>query len=251
LGYAAGNNQAITAALENGNQPILLLNNDARIDEENMLRLLTSLDTHPKVGVIGPLLYDAENKDRLLTAGGQNMVRYLTSHISTVKKGLPLQMVDYIPGTVLLSRVDVFRTVGLLDAAYFFSGELPDWCYRARQKGYLSAVDTHARAYHTISRSSRFRETLYPYYIIRNRFLFIRKFYPHPAKALLFGFWRAYSLTLALKVQMQGKRFMAQAIRLGLGDGWQGRFGGQNERVLATCLKEEALLNPTQAEPQP
>lgn len=252
LGYAGGNNQAIAAALENGNNPILLLNNDAQIDEENLLRLLTSLDIHPKVGIVGPLLFDAEDKARLLTAGGQNVVRHLTSHISQVRGEVPLQFVDYIPGTVLLSRADVFRTVGLLDAAYFFSGELPDWCYRARQKGYLSAVDTQARAYHTVSRSSRFRKTLYPYYIIRNRFLFIRKFYAYSSKIWLFGFWTAYSLALSIKVQLAGKGYMAQAIRMGLWDGWRGRFGGQNERVLAACLKKlEDLPSSTPTEPQP
>jgi GT2 family glycosyltransferase len=162
------------------------------------------------------------------------MVRHLTSHISQVTTTEPIQFVDYVPGTVLISRAEVFRTVGLLDEDYFFGGELPDLCERARRHGYLSAVDTRGRAFHALSRSSEFRETLYPYYIIRNRFLFIRKFH-RVSKIPFYSFWICYSLALSLKVQLGGQPSMAQAVRLGLLDGLRGRFGGQNERVLSAC----------------
>jgi hypothetical protein len=78
------------------------------------------------------------------------------------------------------------------------------------------------------------RETLYPYYIVRNRFLFVRKFYPR-LKFLLYGFWGFYGLALSIKVQSTGKSVAAQAIRLGVWDGLRGKFGGQNERVKAVC----------------
>jgi len=39
LGFAGGSNRGIEAALAEGNAPILLLNNDARIGEENVIRL--------------------------------------------------------------------------------------------------------------------------------------------------------------------------------------------------------------------
>ncbi len=234
LGYAGGNNRALVEVLARGDAPILLLNNDAFMAEDDVISLIDTLQANPQIGFVGPLLFDAEQKDRLLTAGGQNLVCHLKSHISKVAAGEPVSIVDYVPGTVMLGQAEVFRTVGLLDENYFFSGETPDLCQRARQHGYLSAVDTRVRAFHTLSRSSKFRETLYPYYIIRNRFLFIRKFYGN-LKILFYGFWTLYSLALSLKVQLSGKLHTAQAVRLGLLDGLRGRFGGQNERVLAAC----------------
>ena len=234
LGYAGGNNQGLIEALASSDAPVLLLNNDASVTETAVVHLFKTLQAEPKIGIIGPLLFDAEQKDNLLTAGGQNIVRHLTSHISEVTIDERIQIVDYVPGTVLLGRIEVFRTVGLLDEDYFFSGELPDLCHRARQYGYLSVVDTRTRAYHTVSRSSTFRETLYVYYIIRNRFLFIRKFY-HNSKILFYGFWTLYSLALSLKVQLRGKLRTARAARLGLIDGLRGRFGRQNERVMSVC----------------
>jgi GT2 family glycosyltransferase len=114
--------------------------------------------------------------------------------------------------------------------------EVADLCMRARRQGYISVVDTRAHAYHALGRSSRLRETLHTYYIIRNRFLFISKFYSGPLKLLLRGFWTLYSLALGTKLVLSGKPATAQAVRLGLLDGLCGRFGGQNERVLACVI---------------
>ena len=233
LGFAGGNNRGIAEALPTGNAPILLLNNDAFIDEEDVIRLLDTLQDDGRIGFIGPLLFDAENRDRLLSAGGWDPARHHQSHILELTPGEPVHVVECVPGTVVMVRPEVFRTVGLLDEAYFFASEVADLCLRASQQGYVNAIDTRARAFHNLSRSSDLRSTLHTYYIIRNRFLLIRKFHRN-WKFLFYGFWTLYSLTLSLKVQLNGKLVTARAIRLGLLDGLRGRFGGQNERVLAT-----------------
>ncbi len=234
LGFAAGNNQGIVEALSTGDAPILLLNNDAWIEENDVIRLLETLQTHEQIGLIGPLLFDAEQKDRLLAAGSKDPARHHHSHNYELPTGEPVQIVECVPGTVIVGRAEVFRTVGLLDEDYFFSSEVADLCLRARQHGYLSAIDTRARAFHDLGRSSKFRDVLHAYYIIRNRFLLIRKFH-QKWKVLLYGFWTLYSLALSMKVQLNGKLSTAHAIRLGLLDGLRGRFGGQNERVLAVA----------------
>lgn len=232
LGFAGGNNRAIVEALSAGDAPILLLNNDAFIEEDAIIRLLDTLHANKQIGFIGPPLFDAEKKDKLLSAGAKNPARHHQSHILELPVGEPLRIVECVPGTVVVVRAEVFRTVGLLDEAYFFASEVADLCMQASRQGYISAVDTRARAYHNLSRSSRLRDTLHPYYIIRNRFLLIRKFHGNWG-VLFYGFWTLYSLVLSLKVQLTGKPATARAIRLGLLDGLCGRFGGQNDRVLA------------------
>ncbi|GAB4426670.1 MAG: glycosyltransferase family 2 protein [Anaerolineae bacterium] len=232
LGYAGGNNRAIVEALAAGDAPLLLLNNDAHIAETDVMTMLDTLAARPEVGIVGPLMFDGDRPDKLLAAGGQNIVWHLTSHLAGPPADEPVYPVDYIPGTVMLVRAEVFRRVGLLDEAYFFTGETPDFCYRAKLQGYLSVVETRARASHTISRS-KLRGTLYVYYIVRNRFLFLRKHYRR--QFWLFGFWALYCLALTVKLQLSGQSPTAKATWLGLADGWQGRFGGQNERVLAAC----------------
>jgi len=248
LGFSGGNNRGIVRALSTSDAPILLLNNDAFVEEQDIIRLLDTLKTDDRLGLIGPLIFDADRQDRLLSAGGRDIGRYINTHISTRREAQrlttnnkrtreaiadePVHQVDYVPGTVIVIRAEVFRTVGLFDEKYFFSGEVADLCERARQHGYASVVDTRARASHSLDRSSDLRETLHAYYTFRNRLLFIRKF-RHAQRASLYSFWILYGLGVSLKAQLQGQSTKARAVRLGLLDGLRGRFGGQNERVLS------------------
>ncbi len=242
LGFAGGTNRGLEQALAVGDAPILLLNNDASVAEAEVIRLIDTLQTDNRIGFIGPCLYDAENPERLLSAGGKNPVLHHHSHMAAPPTDEPVYPVMCVPGTVILVRAEVFHQVGWLDEAYFFGTEVADLCMQAkRQRGYLSFIDTRARAYHTLSRSSRFRETLYVYYIIRNRYLFIRKH--HRWHLWLYAFWILYGAALALKLRLNGKGHTAQAVYLGTLDGLQGRFGNQNERVLALVNQQPANLS--------
>lgn len=237
LGFAGGTNRGVAAALSQGDMPVLLLNNDAFIDESDLIQLLETLRENRQLGFIGPLLFDGEQQDKLLSAGGKNPIKYHQTRILKLPQASqPVRLVEYVSGTAILIRAEVFRAVGYLDEDYFFSTELADLCMRAKQAGYLSAIDTRARAFHQTSRSANLRDTLYVYYIIRNRFIFIRNS-PYKMKIFYYLFWAIYSLALALKLGITGQKATAQAVYLGLTDGLQGRFGGQNERVLAACSR--------------
>lgn len=239
LGFAGGNNRGITEALAARDAPILLLNNDALIGETDTARLLETLAADKCIGFIGPLLFDAEQKERLLAAGGGSPVKHHHSHFHTFSPEKPVFSVTYIPGTAIIGRAEVFRRVGLLDEAFFFSAEVADLCMRASRHGYFSVIDARARAFHTLGRSSQWRGTLYTYYIIRNRFILLRNH--HRWNIFLYAFWTLYSTALALKLQLSGSLQTAQVVRMGLLDGLQGRFGGQNERVLAVTNPQPSL----------
>jgi hypothetical protein len=235
LGFAGGTNQGIKRALAEGDQPLLLLNNDAQIGETDVRYLLETLQERAEVGLVGPLLFAAGPTPRLISAGGKNPVLHHHSRRRSYDPQQRHQVVEVISGTAVLIRSEVFRQAGLLDEAYFFSTELADLCARAKAKGYLSVIDTRAQAGHDVARSSAWRDTLYSYYIIRNRFLYIGKFYGFLPRACLRAVWGLYSLLLGLKLYLTGQSAPATAVLLGLADGWRGRFGGQNERVLAAC----------------
>jgi len=232
-GFAGGTNLGIAAALDDNADPILLLNNDAAIDEQDVQRLAMALAADEQLGAVAPLLYDGDAGQRLLSAGGRNIGRHIHTHVVLPPSARAPVAVDYVPGTVALVRAAVFREAGLFDETYFFSGEMADLCERARRLGYISAVDPSARAHHTLSRSSELRETLHAYYILRNRFLFVRKFM-RVERVLRYAFWIAYGVAASLQAALTGRPAQARALRLGLIDGLRGCFGGQNERVLAS-----------------
>ncbi|MBN1640740.1 MAG: glycosyltransferase family 2 protein [Anaerolineae bacterium] len=236
LGFAGGNNRAIAQLLSSDDRLILLLNNDAEVDERSVCRLISTLQAEPRVGIVGPPLYDADAPNRLLSAGGRDIALHVNSHLHAIAGDRPTYEVDYVPGTVVLIRARVFREVGLLDDRYFFGGEIADLCVRARRRGFASVIDRRARAMHALSRSSQIRETLHIYYVFRNRFLYVRKL--HRRRCLhLVTFWVAYGAGAALRSRLAGRRARARAIWLGVVDGLRGRWGGQNERVLGASAQ--------------
>ena len=147
LGFGGGNNRGLEQVLAHSDAPILLLNNDAIIAEQDMLLLVDALENQPQLGCIGPLLFDRAHPNKLISAGGRDISRYIQTHITQIVSA-PLQSVDYVPGTVILLRAKILREIGLFDETYFFSGETADLCERMRQKGYTCAVDTRAHALH-------------------------------------------------------------------------------------------------------
>ena len=228
-GFAGGSNLGIEAALGSGAEAVLLLNNDASVDAPSVAAMLATLGSDPAIGVVGPTLW---HRGRCISAGGRDIARHGTTHLRLREPATTLLDVDYVPGTVALVRRQVFERVGLLDEAYFFGGEMADLCHRARLCGFRSVTDPRARARHDLDRSSETRQTLHRYYIVRNRFLFVRKHYPR-RRAWLYPRWIARAALTALAALCRGNRRGARAVTLGVLDGVRGRFGGQNERVLA------------------
>jgi len=236
LGFAGGNNLALRRILSSQSDVVLLLNNDAVIAEDQVQHLLTELETHPRLGVVGPLLDERRGQEQVFTAGGRDIARYLGTRHKCPVSDLPaliathrLLDVDYVPGTVALVRAEVFRIVGLFDEDYFFSGEMADFCRRAGARGYASAICPCARATHEPGGGAR--STLYRYYTLRNRFLYIRKF--HPSQHALFACgWSAVGLAMASRSLVLGRPAEARAAWRALRDGLAGRFGNQNELFL-------------------
>jgi len=228
-GFAGGSNLGIEAALAGGSDAILLLNNDAAVDPSSVAAMLATLGSDPGIGVVGPTLW---HRGRCVSAGGRDIARYGVTHLRLPEPPAALLEVDYVPGTVALVRRQVFEAVGLLDEDYFFGGEMADLCHRARLRGLRSVTDPGARAVHDLDRSSRERRTLHLYYIVRNRFLFVRKHYPR-RRAWLYAVWTGRAALTAVAALGRGDPRRARAVALGVLDAVRGRFGGQNERVLA------------------
>jgi GT2 family glycosyltransferase len=243
LGFGGGCNVAIKKILSiksendsktNCYQYVLLLNTDAGLGKKNIEILVATLDENPKIGVVGPLIVKKSSPTAILSAGGLDPSVYTNTYSSNNLKiakkidcGEPFQ-VYYVSGTVALLRTSVISMMGLFDEDYFFSCEMADFCERIKEKGYICAVTPVARAWHDMEEAGSQRATLYLYYIIRNRFLFIRKFkrkYIFP----LFTYWLILGQYFMLKALFSGRYTSARAIGMALKDGVIGRYGGRNE----------------------
>ncbi|MDX1501220.1 MAG: glycosyltransferase family 2 protein [Thermoanaerobaculia bacterium] len=234
LGFGGGNNLALRRA---AGRYLLLMNPDAVMEEGDARRLLSVLDRRPDLFAVGPLIVQRWSNRERVTAGGRDIGRYPRTHqrLDELPPGTrdsrePIP-VRYVPGTaVLLRRREAIR-LGGFDEAYFFAGEMADLCERARAAGLSSAVLPSARAEHDMEEAGTGRTDLYPYYILRNRFLFVRR-HRRLGRFPLLAFWSAYGLAKMSQAVARGDHDRGRALGLAVLDGLRGRYGGANRRVL-------------------
>ncbi len=232
LGFAAGNNLALRQVLsERQAACLLLLNNDAVIEEETARRLLDTL-SRTEAGIVGPILRDPPPDMDLQAAGGLSPLWRVDTHMRHIPNTTKSYPVDYVPGTAILIAAEVFERVGLLDEDYFISGEIADFCLRARRQGYRPLIDPTVTVYHDTGRSSELRVAFYTYYFLRNRFLFVRKFHPR-LRWLLAPYWTLFGLMSVVTSWLQGNPRRARALLLGLRHGLSEQFGDRSTEVLA------------------
>ncbi len=230
LGFGGGNNLALRRTTATYG---FLLNNDAGLEEDDGRRLVALLDTRLDLAVVGPLITDRDEPNRVQAAGGRDIARHartslrpadLPSHWLASDAPYP---VDYVPGTAALLRLEAARAVGWLDERYFFAGEMADLCRRVRDLGWGCAVLPTTRAWHDRNGRPRERQALDAYYSLRNRFLYLRE---HPlaggrAQRLR---WVLLGLAGAGRDLTIGRPASARARVAALRDGLGGRFGGWN-----------------------
>jgi GT2 family glycosyltransferase len=238
LGYGGGNNLAIKRALAAGFQYVLLLNTDAEITFAGVSRLLERLKTHSQISIVGPIIQEGDDNSTWRLVGGRDIARHSLTRITVphgdVKKlpGYPIHEVDYVSGTVLLVRSSTLKEIGLFDEEYFFSGEIADFCKRARDMGHGICVDLEVEARHDTEQTPmHMRETLYAYYGLRNRFLYVKKHHARE-KIRYFSYWTIAGAFGFARALWHGKTAKARAIALALRDAYSGHFGNQNAKFL-------------------
>jgi len=230
LGFAGGNNLAIRKAVEDGMSHILLLNNDAAIDEDDVLEMLDLMSYRPEIAVIGPRLHEGI----AVYAGGRDPGYYRDTRIQWLSRmgTSGAETAGYVPGAVFLVCAAAIKKVGLLDEQYFFSGEIADLCMRIHEAGMDCAIDMGAEAVHGECSSSPLRDTLYLYYNLRNRFLFVKK---HHKDMWLQLYCRVagYCVEDLVLSLLKVKPGRSRAALLALYDGTTGKFGDRNYRFIS------------------
>ena len=236
LGYGGGNNLGITLALTRPNQYILLLNSDIEITEEAVIGLVARLRTDPQVAILGPAFEERTRTGTHVYVGGRDIALHARTRIAAPAgrlrdlSGQRLRAVDYVPGAVFLAQRAVFEAIGLLDEQFFFSGELADFCRRASSRGFQAAVDLEAKAIHDTRHVAQSRrDTLYAYYSLRNRFLFVRK-YHNSARMRLLIYWTVRGASQAVYALLNFRPARARALALAVAHGCANRYGNQNDK---------------------
>jgi len=189
VGFARANNQAIT--LSKGRY-VLLLNPDTLLHDDALSRMVSFLDHHLGIGVLGCKLLTAEGKidphcaREFPTLFGELFEltklsywfprsRVFGSYLMTYWDHGDSREVDALSGACLIVRRAAVEQVGLLDESFFLYGEDVDWCYRFKQAGWEVFYYSEAEIIHLGGQSTQQLKEERRLQRFRSRYKFFRK----------------------------------------------------------------------------
>ena len=204
LGLARANNVPLERL---AGEYTLILNPDTIPTPELLRQLVTYLDAHPDVGVVGPLSLYADG-----TPHSSFHHRWTLLHIllwSTVPRrwtswwyDRPARLlteadVMFVSGACLMIRTATFRQIGGYDDAYFLAVEdAADLCRRAAATGVRVVYRPAASIVHYGARSSA-NAAVKPFSLLKGReghLHYARKWYGATGEALVYGWLQTMSV---------------------------------------------------------
>ncbi len=160
IGFTRGNNLALKQAR---GRNLLLLNPDTEIIGDALPRMVAYLDAHPNVGIVGPY---TRNSNGSYQSSRRRFPTLATAFFeSTWLQGFaPKSMldrfyvndappdqtldVDWVQGSALMARREVYEQIGGLDEGYVMFSEELDWCKRAKLAGWRVVFFADAQIIH-------------------------------------------------------------------------------------------------------
>lgn len=165
LGYARGNNEGMKIAT---GKYFLIINNDTLLIENSGKKMLDWMEAHHNIGISSCLLVDNEQKiSSIISAGFFPFLpaifawAFFLDDLPGVKKlfkpfhvhsditGVTVVTdFDWVSGSFMMVRREVFTKTGGFDENIFMYGEDLDFCYRVKQAGYKIGYNPETRAIH-------------------------------------------------------------------------------------------------------
>ena len=193
-GFAYGNNHAIARIRETTPEfaTVVLLNPDTLARPGTVARLVSHLQAHPKVGVVGASI-ESESGARAVSAHAMPsplgeleaaaslavLTRALSRFAVSPASADASHECDWVSGACMAVRREVFDSVGLFDEGFFLYFEEVDFCRRARRVGWVCWFLADARVVHFEGASTGIKEAgrrLPPYWFDSRRRFFLKAY---------------------------------------------------------------------------
>lgn len=135
IGYGGANNIGAKNAF---GEYLFFLNPDTVLLDSSIAKMIRQLDKHKEVGIIGPRIIDYYRKaPQPWTCGTKTDLANIIFK-NTINKPWNKKRavnVDWVSGTALLIRKDLFEQVGGFDENFFMYFEDQDLCLRVKKSG--------------------------------------------------------------------------------------------------------------------
>lgn len=166
VGFSRGNNLGLAAAR---GAFLMLLNPDTELLDDAVSVLVNYVTAHPEVGIAGPRTLNPDGSvqstrrrfptPRLAAFESTWLERFaprrwIDSYAVRDAADEDTAPVDWVQGSCLLARREVFDQIGGLDEGFVMYSEELDWCRRAKDAGWSVAYVGAARIIHHGGQSS-------------------------------------------------------------------------------------------------
>ncbi len=168
-GFSYGNNFAIRPALASDNPPdlIWLLNPDAQLQDNAGPALIEFMRSHSRAGMATSACVDASGERQVMAFRqfsplgefvGMMQLGALERLFPKASVAIPPEthahQADWLSGSSLMIRREVFAELGLMDEDYFLYFEESDYCLQARRHGWELWYVPQSEIFHVIGAST-------------------------------------------------------------------------------------------------
>lgn len=212
VGFTLGNNIGLAQA---SGRYLLLLNPDTEVIGDSLARMVRYLDEHPEIGIIGPHTLNSDGttqstKRRFPTPAlaffestwlqGMAPRLWLDRFYATDIADDAIANVDWVQGSALMTRREVYDQIGGLDTGYVMYSEELDWCKRAKQAGWRVVYLGTALITHHGGKSSEQVAARMHVHFQESKLRYFRKYHGPLIATLLRGFLLfSYAWQIALE----------------------------------------------------
>jgi N-acetylglucosaminyl-diphospho-decaprenol L-rhamnosyltransferase len=189
VGFTKGNNIGLAAA---SGRSLLLLNPDTEVIGDALGQMVAYLDTHSDVGIVGP---HTLNSDRTTQSTRRRFPTFITALFEStwLQPIAPHRVlnryyvrdvgdrdiadVDWVQGSALMARREVYEQIGGLDVSYIMYSEEMDWCKQARDAGWRVVYLGNAEIIHHGGKSTMQVSARSHIYFQQSKIRYFRKFH--------------------------------------------------------------------------
>jgi hypothetical protein len=200
IGFTRGNNIGLEEAT---GRYLFLLNPDTEVIGGAINQMIAYLDAHPQTGIVGP---HTLNTDGSTQSSRRRFPTKLTAFFeSTWLQGFaPRSLldefyitqppddavipVDWVQGSALMARREVYDDIGGLDAGFVMYSEELDWCKRAKDAGWQVVYLGTAQITHHGGKSSEQASTRKHIWFQQSKIRYFRKHHGRFFAAILYLF---------------------------------------------------------------
>lgn len=150
LGYPAG----INSGLRHAEGHVLLLNSDTIVPRQWLSRLVATLGSAPRIGLVGPMSNYVSGPQHIPGLTLTSTAEIDAFADSLAGRGTGLIDVERVVGFCMLIREEAYRAVGEMDESFGIGNfEDDDYCLRVRQAGYRVCIAPDCFVFHYGSRT--------------------------------------------------------------------------------------------------